>query len=70
MHPVSRDGHEASGRRVTVQPLERDAPVLERARQAAEALLAQDPDLDAPPHRALASEVRRRFAERLALVRP
>ncbi|MCA9551045.1 MAG: ATP-dependent DNA helicase RecG [Myxococcales bacterium] len=49
--------------------LVRDAPVLERARQAAEALLAQDPDLDAPAHRALASEVRRRFAERLALVR-
>jgi ATP-dependent DNA helicase RecG len=47
--------------------LVRDAPVLERARDAAQALLTDDPRL--MNHPALAAEVHRRFAARLALLR-
>ena len=40
--------------------LPRALPVLSRAREAAQALIAADPGLEAPEHRLLAAAVRRR----------
>jgi len=46
-----------------------DAPLLDRARRAAAALVERDPALAAAPHRALREAVRRRFGGRLDLAR-
>jgi ATP-dependent DNA helicase RecG len=49
--------------------LVRDAGVLEVARRAAEQLLLQDPELEAPAHRPMRIELERRFRDRAALLR-
>ncbi len=45
----------------------RDAEVVELAREQAFALLEADPQLSRPEHRALAEELRRRFADKVGL---
>ena len=49
-----------------VAQLPEDAPLLERARARAEAIVASDPLLERPEHELLAAELARRFGEALA----
>lgn len=49
--------------------LVRDAPILEKARRAAEDLMRVDPELTAPEHRAVYAELERRFRDRALLLR-
>jgi ATP-dependent DNA helicase RecG len=47
--------------------LDRDADLLERARDRARAVVADDPELTSRPHRALALELAERYADREVL---
>ena len=54
---------------LVVANLARDGRLVEQAKEVSERLLSQDPELSAPEHRRLHSELMRRFGERLKLTK-